>query len=670
MAFIDPTTTPDVPGGTTPPTPPGHTNPPVTPPTGPINFHLQTNTNITVNQSNTLFDDDTMNPPIVQNLGNLLEVVTATGANATSSDGILNGIGAGALTMIGDDMVMTGVSSASANADAEASAATQMIQTGANNQTNAIGFDIVGSHDSDSDIGSDDNGTNVVGTTALAASGGTLTDIDLTQQNTLSDIDGITSPQVLNQFNNVGGGAGSSVQSATATGGTADAGNGIAATVGSAVSVNTVGDDLSMAGSSSAASNAAASAEAFTQDIETGRNQQFNVASVGVVGLNRNTENVGEDKAQYSGVLQDNNIATGGTTTTVAGDPNIADDPTLQRNIATDTDTVSNATVQYTSGDNGGNPLRAGTDDVLQVVDANGAAATAENGIETAAGGVLAAVLIEDDATISGYASASSDATASAEAFTQLISTGGNVQVNQLAVDIVGASQNLSSIGEDGVPRSAAFGDAGNGPVDTLTLSKQSNSLSDRDTVSSPQVRNDVFAQLDGNHLPVDAIRQTVTADGGTATAENGISNGSNAAMLKGVVGDNLSILGETDASASAVASAEIFTQGISTGGNVQFNALSVDVVGGNQTLASVGEDRSGPSNLNAGLNVTTAQIATDTRVELDQHNALDDGDNVSSPTVFNNSETGVVQSVTCEHGKRYRIQWRTACRQPRARSG
>jgi hypothetical protein len=322
MAFIDPTTTPDVPGGTTPPTPPGHTNPPVTPPTGPINFHLQTNTNITVNQSNTLFDDDTMNPPIVQNLGNLLEVVTATGANATSSDGILNGIGAGALTMIGDDMVMTGVSSASANADAEASAATQMIQTGANNQTNAIGFDIVGSHDSDSDIGSDDNGTNVVGTTALAASGGTLTDIDLTQQNTLSDIDGITSPQVLNQFNNVGGGAGSSVQSATATGGTADAGNGIAATVGSAVSVNTVGDDLSMAGSSSAASNAAASAEAFTQDIETGRNQQFNVASVGVVGLNRNTENVGEDKAQYSGVLQDNNIATGGTqriTAIVAG---------------------------------------------------------------------------------------------------------------------------------------------------------------------------------------------------------------------------------------------------------------------------------------------------------------------------------------------------------------
>jgi hypothetical protein len=132
-----------------------------------------------------------------------------------------------------------------------------------------------------------------------------------------------------------------------------------------------------------------------------------------------------------------------------------------------------------------------------------------------------------------------------------------------------------------------SFNGQGNDSQHTVA---QSNNLTDNDHLIAPVVAfggapveassNLIWPPHNGGS---DEPFQKVKAEGGEATAEDGIDGNSDANNNDG----NGSISGEALASANGIANVSAFTQDIVTGGNQQANFATLDVAGGNRLEAN-----------------------------------------------------------------------------------
>ncbi|WP_421854326.1 hypothetical protein [Oricola sp.] len=368
-------------------------------------------------------------------------------------------------------------------------------------------------------------------------------------------------PEVVN-FN-------SANQSVTADGGFADADDGIGDVDFSTDGTGEyhVGDDYSMVGSASASADGVADGDLVTQDLATGANGQLTDFGIDIVGADANNFDVGGDNE--FGLLASDGLAMTETDTETY---------VYQANLMGDTDDVIDAQV-----------LNAGDGSATQSVSASGGeGAFAEDGIDAFVEGTEAVdadpvpgvVSAGDNVTIDGSTSGSADALAFGELLTQEIDTGLNGQQNQVLASIVGGDQNSISAGDD----QDLMGEitvSGDDSADTnsLFMVDQFNELEDSDLVDNASVANNGIAN------------QSVTANGGLASAQDGFD--AKTAELEIEAGDSVFVAGSASASADATAVGDMLSQDITTGGNGQSNLTSASIVGGDQNLASVGDDQS-----------------------------------------------------------------------------
>ncbi|MEO1066285.1 MAG: hypothetical protein AAFW47_02775, partial [Pseudomonadota bacterium] len=418
--------------------------------------------------------------------------------------------------------------------------------------------------------------------------GGTDSLINIVQSNggadgtAADDADIITAPQVIQDSNGEDGfGPGGGLEgldqiaSADGTEASATAGSGVV-TSGDLISTTEagIGDDAFIDGAANASAGADAALSGFEQGIETGDNTQANGIAAAIIGSHRNANVVGEDD-----VAGGDDAAIGG----VSGDADTLFSLS-QSNMLLDDDQVLDALVQSQGGDS------------IQDASAQGGSAMSGDGVT--ANGVGGSGSVGDDIVLNGSTIASADASADTSIFTQDISTGGNVQVNDVDASVVGINDSLFFAGEDdeddatdlpalsaltplevGDPDGELAGD-GNG-TDTMFSIDQVNSLMDNDMVTSPTVSNE---------FNTDDVSQTVSVTGGQATSGDGIG-GDGSLFGSFDVGDDLLIDGSSEASADAFGAADAFSQNIVVGANIQVNTVDVSVVGGSTVANITGDD-------------------------------------------------------------------------------
>ncbi|OKL44790.1 beta strand repeat-containing protein [Pseudovibrio exalbescens] len=547
--------------------------------TAPSDIAADSDAQITLSQTNDLLDDaDLVTNASVVNNGSATQNVSAdnSASQAISGDGIdqyytdpdgadLGGSG------VGDDSEIAGASSASSQATAAAGAFDQSIEVSGNGQQNtlealATGGDslvMATGEDNSEALGGNIPAWQLAGAPATPPLSAETT-IDVSQRNDLDNkSDRITDATVLND--------GTFSQNVSAQGGAATSGSGVVGDGGSGLYMDgpdSVGDDSSIAGSTSAEADAVAQASAFNQFIRTGNNVQINNGTIEVTGSNANTVSVGEDASGLGGTLASGYLAGNADTLISASQRNTIDD---------EGDQILGATVTNASGSN-----------VEQSANAVGGSATAGNGIEDAGASYFSmGGTVGDDYSVTAEALASADAAAEVSAFNQTLLSGGNTQANAMDVDVVGGNDTLLFTGEDDsmelqvtptggqVAGSSAFKNGS----DTVFTVEQANSLSDQDLISNPQV-------ISANGTNMD---QSVTVDGGSASTGDGILDAED--LFDFSAGDDLSIAAATSATADAMGVASAFNQTIVMGANVQANSLDVSVVGGSSTVAVIGED-------------------------------------------------------------------------------
>lgn len=619
-----------------------------------------TDTLVDTSQLNLLNDVDNLVSPLVENGGDLDQDVSSTGGSASSGNGATN---AGGVVTVGDDLKLTGHASAAADAEAAARGFTQDIETGGNVQANFLTASIVGSNVAVNNAGEDDLDNGDVSAAAVTQlgpiapiggalsglafpTGGTGTDSEfhISQTNTLNDQDTVRNAEVVN--NDFGDGV-DVTQNVTAVGGDASSGIGIDIDGAPLFDATTVGDDLDIAGVSAASADALAEAEAFTQSINVGGNVQVNNITASVVGGNQNLAQTGNDDFEGVDLVSDNEDD---TETFFGSGPNGVGGIS-QANTLFDNET-GESSILAPLVHNDGNPSAS----VAQVVNATGGTATTDDGIDTNDGNsnILSDVDVGDNLSVSGSASATADAIAHATAFTQNVVSGGNQQQNVFDASVVSGSQNTITVGEDNAG-SPGFSPATISPLDSVVEAEdsdtrftvsQSNMLNDDDTIETAQVVNGDIP--DGFFDGGASLSQTVTATGGTATADDGIdADGlSSDAITLGDVGDDATISGTSHTSADAIASAEAFTQNLTTGGNVQINTFVAEVIGGSQTTIDVGEDDTEDLAM-----VISEDGATSTLFDVSQANSLDDSDQINDALVFNDAGSVVDQTASATGG-------------------
>ena len=443
----------------------------------------------------------------------------------------------------------------------------------------------------------------------------TVTDVEASQSNDLYDNDDLAdrdpdgdsnSAKVVND--------GTLTQNITAFGGTATTQDGIDGALGDA----NVGDDYSATGEADASADASAFGDMLLQDIEMGFNEQDNVFDLDIVGGDSNEYLVGGD--DFSGEVGSDGANQDTTYTYVDVD---------QDNYLEDKDDIED-------------PLVLNDGVVDQFVTAEGGFATALDGIEIDGTNNLD-IVAGDNASLSGSTNASADAVASAELIVQNIDTGGNEQRNTAETSIVGADQNVVSVGDDIVSSDPGVDLASSGDGSTYTEyeSDQSNDLDDRDEINDPEVRNeqDAGTGFAGEFPPGspgdgDSPGQVVTALGGEAFADDGIDIEIDVDIE--ATDDSVSLDGSSSASADATAVGDLITQNINTGGNLQVNSDSTHIVGGNKNVAEVGDTAE-----YVGTDPAEADAFAASWIDVDQDNDANDKDYIEDPEVVN-EESGI----------------------------
>ncbi|EEA92023.1 hypothetical protein [Pseudovibrio sp. JE062] len=580
-------------------------------------------------QGNTAYDGDTIWDSDVRNHHDSVQDVTATGGTATAGDGIESTgggqIGAQGAPGVEEDSTISGLSSAGADATAAAASFEQVLSTGGNGQGNSYDASIVGANSGVAASGEDNATLGQFGQAAAAGQADTDTAAGAWQENTLGDNDELLGPDVENHD--------LVDQDVSATGGTATSGAGISvAGFGGDVGAARVGDDSSITGVTQATADASASASSMNQKLFSGGNSQGNDLDLSVTGGSSNVQSAGEDSnvtfASVAGTGPADNGGVDSTDSLLGG---------YQSNTLYDGDEVSYADVENHH-------------EVYQDVTATGGSASAGVGSGGIDGtDVKGALNVGDNASLTGKALSSADAVAEASAFNQVVSTGGNAQVNSADVDIVGDNKNVISVGDDsegGADNSVRSGTiAGN--ADSLALFSQNNTAGDNDLIDEMDVKN------------WEDVNQTVTAVGGDAQSGDGITDPVSTFVANGSVGDDYTVTAEAVASADATAKTSAFNQSLYSGGNKQVNSTELDVTGQNDTLLFTGEDDglgalditpSGSPDVGGGFFGTLDSNGTDTIFGAEQANALYDQDVITNVEVHNHGTLN--QTVTADGGE------------------
>ncbi|MDJ0895298.1 MAG: hypothetical protein QNJ92_09165 [Alphaproteobacteria bacterium] len=548
-----------------------------------------TNTDLDVSQKNELSDRDLVQKPVVINNGTVNQDVDAIGGKATAGDGIVDFGGQGnnsSNVNVDDNTEIDGSTSASADALAVGDLIVQDIDTGGNDQENTVDFDIVGADKNQATVGDDAlQKLSIVS----QGNGSAVTNYGSTQLNSMVDTDRVTDPEVRNTYdagagpdddNFPPGDPNDAAQNILADGGDATAGDGLSVEQSTLDIINGVGDAVSLSGDSSASADARADGDLITQDIDTGGNRQVNDVTGSTVGGNENGADVGGD-ANDLGIASFDTTAESSTTNDFAIDQtnnlNAAKIPGGPNQDAKgDSDLIDNPVVVNEESDI--------NNEAGQLIQAKGGNAGASSGEGIDASG-LDDIDTDGDISLDGSTSATADARADGELITQDLTTGRNVQANLVDLSTVGADFSHETVGEDdNSPVVLASG--AEGTADSKFDVDQANNMIDEDEILQPQVRNQ------GDSL------QKVTADGGKAVSEDGIHDLGQAAG-NGLFdsGDNTSIVGSTSSSADATAVAQLITQELETGRNVQLNSVEADVVGGNKNTSDVGDDETNSAN-------------------------------------------------------------------------
>jgi len=370
-----------------------------------------------------------------------------------------------------------------------------------------------------------------------------------------------------------------------------------------------VKDDGSISNAGNATSSASALGQAFTQSINTNADTQTNASTLfyeggSSVGSQNNPATYGhaldiDDNlidAKYLSVCNLDGIQLiDGTLVNqrVSGSGNDIAINLHQTNNLVGNDHVTGASVSYgdspalTSIGDGKcydkcyDPSSINARDGNFEVRADATSQNADTGNNTAH--------IVGDGTISSAANAVSSATANAEAFTQTITTGGNLQVNQSRIftnggesegnngpaghqrdqvtldhdDINAANLRVENLNGIQMLKGDAVNQNGTGGGnDTVANLAQMNNLVDNDSVRDPSVR--YFGGNGGSDYGTTGGSFTLAATA-TAAAANAVNNHTD-------VGESGSISGAGNATSSATANAEAFVQTIDTGANTQAN--------------------------------------------------------------------------------------------------
>ncbi|MES0870828.1 beta strand repeat-containing protein [Pseudovibrio sp. SCP19] len=525
-------------------------------------------------QINDLSDSDHVIGAVVENIGgsHVHQNVSSTGGTATAGNGIAtsgddSGLGA---VWVGDDSNIVGSASASADAMASASTMNQRIQTGGNSQVNSLTEESVGGNSQIVATG-EDNGFGITGLMGDQGSQGLSSDLTAGQHNFLNDHDHANNSSVTN--NDL------VTQDVTAQGGQATSGDGILGGDPDDGSVESdltgaaaVEDNSSLTGQTSASADAIAEASAFNQTIVTGGNVQVNTAETSIVGDNKTVVSTGDDMiGSQAGSLRSGGVSGNADTALFAGQINIAyDGDDIRDNTVTNDGTVDQTVTASDSN---------------SVWDANAGSGISDDGSSSfkvdADGG-----WVGDDYSITAQAVASADSTAKASAFNQTLSSGGNKQVNSTETEVTGHNDAVLFTGEDdslpnmtvtpdGSPTSSSQDDFDG--TDTTFSAVQANALFDQDEITNATVTNN------------GSLHQEVSAEAGGALSADGIFDAET--VFDFGTGDDYSVTASTAATADALGVANAFNQTIVMGANVQANAVDVNVVGGSSTVNVVGED-------------------------------------------------------------------------------
>lgn len=258
-----------------------------------------TDSELKFSQVNRLFEDDQLETPTVLNDAVFNQTVTSQGGSqASSDDGIDSDDSFEYEGSTGGDMNITAESIASADATSIAEAFNQDLSVGQNTQSNVVKASVVGNDDIFED-GIDTENLLVTPTTQdnlnntgnhtdigdnILNGNGTDTQFEVDQVNALSDMDIINNPTVTNSAG--------FTQSASATGGSSSADDGM-----DGLFSYDVGDDISIDALAAASADAVAAASAFNQNIVMGANVQANGVDVSIVGGSSAVSMVGDDDA-------------------------------------------------------------------------------------------------------------------------------------------------------------------------------------------------------------------------------------------------------------------------------------------------------------------------------------------------------------------------------------
>lgn len=595
-----------------------------------------TETFLDISQDNSLNDVDTVYAD-VYNAGTIDQDVIALGADADSGWGINYFDTQSSSITAGDNIDISGSSSASADAIAIGEAIDQDIDTGANIQQNVIGTTIVGADRNIASVG-DDNLTAGLGVVSTGAGSAVTSygadDNPITQTNEANDADLVELAVPVADLAYTADV--STDQLVSATGGTATAEGGIRIH-SDGTTLTATADSVSVDGLGEASADATAFGGVITQTVDTGANAQVNGLESDIVGGNQNIDAIGD-----SGIVSNPLGVRDGTEADL-------------------TDTLTTFHVdQFNGGDADSDPAGPMNDKddivnqdfvnggiVIQDVSATGGFAD-PSGIDMA--GVLS-IVAGDDASVSGTATATTDATAQGLATTQALNSGDNVQGNSFDSSIVGVDENITTVGGDASGDDADLAaTSGNAVTVTDFDLTQANALDDQDDLLDPTVWN------------VGQIDQDVTADGGVSVADWGINN----MQASVTAGDNIDISGSAAASADATAFAEAITQDADTGSNVQSNSIVSSIVGADRNVATVGDDNTfenlGEATTGNGAAITsygyidTDDSGNDIPVPIDQSNSANDSDNIVNADVLNEDLASVglhpvAQTVTATGG-------------------
>ncbi|MDD7910870.1 hypothetical protein PUV47_13160 [Pseudovibrio exalbescens] len=594
---------------------------------------LETLSAVSLEQANTADDADEILDATVLSESNVsrnpTQTVTVDGGVATAGDGI-NSVGGGAVGAagsVGDDLSIEGSAAASADAQGVATSANQALATGENTQINAADLSVTGADVNVAQGGGAGAGTDGAAQLSSISSAENVfaTSFSAVEQlNELTDDeDLVETPSVTN--------ASQLTQTVDVDGGTASAGEGV--DVGGLVGASGVGGDASIGGSASASADAQGVAMSYTQDIDSGANQQANSAAISSVAGSRaaaSAEENGATIAADSGALMAPFVGS----TQAAG--------IAQENMAEDADEISSATV-LNDGDNldGGIPSEG---IVTQGVTVNGGIANAGNGIASGSG--VGNGTTEGDTSISGHTSASADAIGGASVFKQALTTGGNLQLNDAAVEMVGGSTAKATAGENAAQVGDVAWSSDSFAVGADQAIESANYLADEDEITDATVVNNPF---DGTtDEPVTNLEQTVTVTGGTSTALDGVSQSAGTIGDFSSVGDDASIVGSSEAGADASGTATAFNQALATGGNRQINEASASTVGGHVISAEAGESGASVGAVNGGA--PDGLTVIEAEQNIGQLNIAEDDDFIASPLV-ENQEGGIVEQSVASTG-------------------